>query len=98
MEHDGSMISELMQALRIRSQSASQEVQGLLEACVKDLGIAGVSITDLGDPLFKQAAKLYCKANFGYDADSEKFRAAYAALKDAMALSGDYREGGGVDG
>ena len=36
--------------------------------------------------------------SFSLTPPSEKFRAAYAALKDAMALSGDYREGGGVDG
>ena len=92
------LVKTLMDAVRVKSQAASEEVSGLLAACLKDLEIAGVCITDMDDPLFKQAAKLYCKANYGYDKDSEKFRAAYAALKDAMALSGDYREGGDADG
>ena len=98
MEQNAELVKMLMDALRIKSQIASGEVSGLLAACLKDLEIAGVCITDTDDPLFRQAAKLYCKAGYGYDKDSEKFRAAYAALKDAMALSGDYREGGDADG
>lgn len=98
MEQDAGLVKTLMDALRVKSEAASGEVAGLLKACSRDLEIAGVSVKDRSDPLFCQAAKLYCKANYGYDKDSEKFRAAYAALKDAMALSGDYREGGGADG
>ena len=41
-------------------------------------------------PLCKQALKLYCKGHYGYDKDQTTFRAAYAALRDSMALSGDY--------
>lgn len=92
------LINSLTKSLRVKSQTALEEVSGLLESCLKDLEIAGVYVADMGDPLFGHAAKLYCKANYGYDKDSEKFRAAYASLKDAMALSGDYQKGGGADG
>ena len=87
---DEELIRELMQAVRVKSGVASEEVKSLAQACERDLKIAGVYVTDEKDPLCRQAIKLYCKANYGYDKDSEKFRAAYAALRDSMALSGDY--------
>lgn len=59
-------------------------------ACQMDLKIAGVVKTDLDDPLIQQAVKLYCKAHFGYEEESEKFQRAYDALKASLSLSGDY--------
>jgi predicted nucleic acid-binding protein len=92
------LLNELMNAVRVKSGVGKEEISGLAEACKKDLEIAGVYVTDETDPLYRQAQKLYSKANYGYDKDSEKFRAAYAALKDAMALSGDYMKAGESDG
>ncbi len=83
-------VEETKRNIRAKSSEADQEVKGLIEACLKDLEIAGVYVTDAEDPLVKQAVKLYCKGNYGYDDDTERFREAYAALKDAMALCGDY--------
>ncbi len=64
-------------------------------ACCADLRLSGVVKTDLDDPLIQQAIKLYCKAHFGYEEDSEKFQRAYDALKASLSLSGEYtgREG-----
>lgn len=59
-------------------------------ACCADLRLAGVVKTDLDDPLIQQAAKLYCKAHFGYEEDSEKFQKAYESLKASLSLSGEY--------
>lgn len=85
------LLDRLARAVRAMSDNARDEVKELAAACVLDLEIAGVYVID-GDALCEQAMKLYCKAHYGYDEDSERFGAAYAALKDAMALSGDYRK------
>lgn len=87
---DDLLIQELMRAVRVKSKVGADELKELSEACRADLEIAGVYVMDFDDPLPRQALKLYCKANYGYDKDSEKFRDAYAALKDSMALSGEY--------
>ena len=42
------------------------------------------------DALYYQAMVLYCKANFGYDENTERFQTAFEKLRDSMALSGDY--------
>ncbi len=88
-------IDSLMAKVRVKSATARTELTALVGSAVRDLDIAGVYVTDLEEPLCERAITLYCKANYGYDSDSEKFRAAYAALKDAMALSGDYPKVGG---
>ena len=67
-------VEETKRNIRAKSSEADQEVKGLIEACLKDLEIAGVYVTDAEDPLVKQAVKLYCKGNYGYDDDTERFR------------------------
>lgn len=98
MSQNDAMIAELMKALRVKSDTARDEITGLVDACKKDLEIAGVYVEDENDPLCRQAIKLYCKSYYGYDKDTEKFMAAYAALKDSMALSGDYKKAGDQSG
>lgn len=81
--------------LREKSSVADAEVRDLVESCVLELKIAGVQ-GKLTDPLYRQAVKLYAKAHFGYDSDSERFLKAFQNLRDSMALSGEY--GGGASG
>lgn len=91
-------IDNLMAKVRVKSTTAKAELTALVESAVRDLDIAGVYVTDLEEPLCERAITLYCKANYGYDSDSEKFRAAYVALRDAMSLSGDYPKKAGDPG
>lgn len=98
MELDRELMSDLMAAVRVKNTNAKTEIEDLIEACKIQLRIGGVYEPKGDDPLYKQAIKLYCKAYYGYDKDSEKFAAAFAALRDSMALSGDYEKGGGPGG
>lgn len=88
------MASEILDyvktAIRVKSDGSNEEIEELICACKKELELAGVYITDEKDPLSKQVIKLYCKGHYGYDENTEKFVKAYEALRDAMALSGDY--------
>lgn len=76
--------------LRVSSASADAEIQQTIDACLLDLRNAGVSSLDTDDPLIQQAVKLYCKAQFGFSADSEKYERAYEHLKASLSLSSDY--------
>lgn len=97
MATDVSLIHDMARAVRTKSESGKEEVADLIEACKKDMEIKGVYVTDETEPLCKQAIKLYCKANYGYDKDSEKFAKAYSDLRDSMALSGNYKKVGDND-
>lgn len=78
--------------LRVSASSVDAEIEQTIDACVIDLNNAGVVSVLLSDTLVQQAVKLYCKAQFGYDKDAEKFGTAYEHLKAALSLSGDYNQ------
>lgn len=92
MEITEEFVAEIKRAVRVTSGLADEEIKNLASACVAEMQIAGVYITDLQDPLGKQAITLYCKAHYGYDEKTEAFREAFQGLRDAMALSGDYKK------
>lgn len=86
--------------LRIKSKDFDEgEIGPLISAAQADLKRVGVDLK-ADDPLLQQAVVLYCKANFGYSEDSDKFKLAYEGLRDALALSVGYGKDGkdGKDG
>jgi hypothetical protein len=85
------LIDDVKMSLRIKNAAYDTDIQDLIDACKVDLSISGVEIIDEAEPLTTQAIKLYCKANFGYDENSDKFKQAYESLKVVMALSSDYK-------
>lgn len=87
---DAALIAKLMAAVRVKTEASKEELEDLMYACIADLRIAGVYVSDPEDPLCLQAIKLYVKAHYGYDDHTDKFEACYSALKDAMALCGEY--------
>lgn len=87
-----SIFDRVKKALRISAGNTAfdDDIQGLIEAAMIDLQIAGKS--NIGsDALIEQAVIMYARANFGlYDADSERFARSYDALKNNITLSGRY--------
>lgn len=84
------LVDKIQSAIRVRSENSRSEIKDLILACEIDLRIHGVYIRDYTEPLTVQAFKLYAKANYGYDENTEKFTKCYEALRDSMALCGDY--------
>ena len=85
------LIDDIKLSLRIKNTAYDTEIQDLIDACKVDLNIAGVQEVEETEPLTAQAIKLYCKGNFGYDENSDKFQKAYESLKIVMALASDYK-------
>lgn len=86
------LVLKVKSRIRAKSNAANEEIRDLIcaaEADMKKEGIVGTA----DDPLYLQALVLYCKANYGYDKDTERFSDAYNSLKISMALCGDYKEG-----
>lgn len=80
-------------ALRTKSTAFDAfEIDPIINACKTDLKLAGVSKIDDKDPIIIRAVTLYAKANFGYSEESEKYQKAYEALKNSLALAGDYNK------
>lgn len=89
------LLTEVKTALRIQQSTTvfdDAEITPLINACMIDLKMSGVNRIDEDDPCIRRAIVLYCKGNFGYRSDMEKFAQAYEKFKQALALSGDYNE------
>lgn len=78
--------------IRKSASNLDAEIQQTVAACMLDLKNAGIVVFRDGDPLLQQAAKLYLKAQFGFNEDSAKWEIAYEHLKAALSLSSDYTE------
>ncbi len=88
---DHKKIEEIKQRVRVTSENADMEVEGLIKTCIKELEMSGV-YGDMEDSTYFQVIVLYCKANYGYDEKTERFQTAFEKLRDAMKLSGDYEK------
>ena len=57
------------------SKAAEDEIKDLVLSCRKELELVGI-YGDESDPTYYQAVVLYCKGNYGYDEDTDRFRTA----------------------
>ena len=93
MAADAATLTEKVRAaLRISSTSAkiTEEIEHCIGACKVDLQNDGVKVINETDKLIIRAITLYCKAEFGFNNNAEKFRQSYETLKMRLALSGEY--------
>ena len=93
MAADTTTLTEKMRAaLRISSTSEkiTEEINDCIIACKADLVNDGVKVVKETDGLIIRAITLYCKAEFGYNNNSEKFRKSYDTLKMRLAMSKEY--------
>lgn len=85
-------------ALRISTNDFDSEIDDLIEAGLADLGVAGVSNENTGDPLVRRAVITYVKANFGQPDDYDRIKASYDEQKAQMSMATNYTTWGDGDG
>lgn len=93
MAAGSTILTEKMRtALRIssRSEKITEEIEDCIAACKADMANDGVKNLDEEDALIVRAVTLYCKAEFGYNDNSEKFRKSYDTLKGRLSMSKEY--------
>lgn len=89
------MLEQIKLCLRISHDKFDSEIQSYINACRRDLALAGIDISVFAaDPLLLQAVKLYCRWQYDYENKAEQYEKAYTNLKISLALSGDYRKDG----
>lgn len=84
------MIERVKLALRITTYAFDQEIADLIDAALRDLGIAGVTNDDIADPLIIRAVVTYCKCNFGQPDDYDRLKASYDEQKAQMSMATGY--------
>ena len=85
------MLTAVKLALRISTNAYDTEIQALIDAAYKDLGIAGIDATTLAnDALVVQAVKTYVRMSFGSPADYDRLKRSYDEQKAQMQTATGY--------
>lgn len=81
-------------ALRYTDDSLEDEISVSIAACLKDLAQYGVDPTLLvestSDELVINAVITYCRWQFDFENQGDKYGARYKAIHQTLALRGDY--------
>ena len=88
------MLDDVKLALRLTTQAYDDELNGLINAGLADLGVAGVTEDDTTDPLINRAVITYCKVHFGSPADYDRLKAAYDEQKAQLVTCTGYTDWG----
>lgn len=84
------LISAAKLAGRITTTAFDAQVQGLLDAALLDLGVAGVEIPAELDALVTQAAVTYFLMNFGAPEEYDRYKRSYDEQKAQLATCTGY--------
>jgi hypothetical protein len=91
------ILNKVKLSLRITTDDFDTELTDLINACLLDLGIAGVTEDDTTDALIIRAICTYCKIHFG-DANGvemlDRLQASYNEQKAQMSMATGYTDWG----
>lgn len=81
-------------SLRIKHTKLDDEIDENISICLLLLQGAGISSDkakeDTEDKLIRKACELYCKWQFNFEGQAERYQKAYEGLRDFLSLGGDY--------
>jgi len=95
------LIAELKEkvkvSLRTNTSNAAlvAEIGDTVDACLEDLKRSGAKLqTDgtlnLDDPLVLSACKMYARSVYGFESDSDKYKACYEQVKQQLCMYSAY--------
>lgn len=85
------MLTAVKLALRISTDAFDSELNSLIQAAMKDLGIAGIDTETLAnDALVAQAIKTYVRMSFGSPSDYDRLKRSYDEQKAQMQTATGY--------
>lgn len=87
---DNPLLNTVKTALRVTTTAFDSEITDLINAAVKDLGLAGVDNDDTTDALVLRAVVTYCRLNFGQPDDYDRLKASYDEQKAQMGMATGY--------
>ena len=90
------LLAKIKLALRITTDAFDSELTDLINACLADMGFAGISTETIGDyltnPAVIMAVTTYCKINFGKldGAEYDRLKKSYDEQKAQMGMATGY--------
>ena len=92
------MLNKIKLALRINNSAYDDEITDLINACKKELELAGIASSNINenDEMIIRAVTLYCKANFGFDnSDADRYTTSYESIKTFLCTNTQYKDDDG---
>ena len=90
------LIDNVRLSLRLTTTAYDNELTGLINGGLKDLGVAGVTNDDTTDALIERAVTTYVKIHFGSPADFDRLKKSYDEQKAQLASCTGYTDWGSV--
>ena len=87
---DRSVLRAAKLAGRITTDAYDEQIIGLLNAALMDLGVAGVNIPEQWDSLVRQAAITYFLLHFGAPEEYDRLKRSYDEQKAQLATCTGY--------
>ncbi|MFM1602032.1 hypothetical protein ABGF26_02640 [Helcococcus ovis] len=85
------MLKKIKKNLRIYHDELDEDITGDIEACKLDLKRVGIN-PDVQDDLIEKAIKLYCRWQFNFENQADRYANAYRMLRDSISLCLDYKK------
>lgn len=89
------MLEKIKLSLRINNSAYDDEITDLINACKKELELAGIASSNIDedDEMIIRAITLYCKANFGFDNnDADRYINSYESIKTFLCTNTQYKD------
>lgn len=87
---DTTTLAAVKLALRVTTNAFDSEINGLIDAALLDMGIAGVTNDSTSDALIMRAVVTYCRLNFGQPDDYDRLKASYDEQKAQLGMATGY--------
>ena len=89
-----SLLNTVKADLHIGSNSKNEQISEAIETAEMRMRMMGVGVINENDPTTVRCVKLYCRFDFNFQGEAERYFSAFEYMANAMALSGDYRDPG----
>lgn len=87
---DTTTLAAVKLALRVSTNAFDSEINGLIDAALLDMGIAGVTNDSTADALILRAVVTYCRLHFGQPDDYDRLKASYDEQKAQLSMATGY--------
>ena len=84
------LLAKVKVALRIVTEDFDDEISDLIDAALLDMNLAGVSETEITDPLIIRAVITFCKVNFGEPDQYDRLKRSYDEQKAQLGMATGY--------
>lgn len=92
------ILDDVKLSLRQSNIIFNNEINDIIDAGLADLGLAGVTHRDPGDPLIKMAIVTYCRLRFGSPDDYDRLKKSYDEQKAQLSTATGYTRWRSCDG